>query len=459
MSFISSIMGRIAERLGLTVQGEQQYQRVRDYSKKGTSYSIESEISEKLAGLTVMLSSMPISGDTERAAWLDGVSDEFFRTKITKMLSTAYLTGDCLVVPAWTGRGMQNLLISSDDFAILQMVGDEITACAYVIDHAKKNSTEYQLLQAIELVPYTANNGEKLYANRYRMFVAQNWQLTDFSLSDFQGWEKYEADWVIPNVDRLLIGRFKSFTVNPLNLNGAKGVPICFGASQPIKEIRYLLDAMHDEFNLSEKFIMADKRLFKKEWKGDESYTVLPKGKERVFMDVVNHGATDVPIHDWSPDIRYNAYLDALDKQEQLLERAVGVSRGIISSPNNINYQNVDNVRKSQQATIAFIDSARNVAEHCLTDLVYAWNVLANFYDITPIGDYSVSFDWSDDYIETFSDRQNAILAGSAIGATDAADYRQFLFDESPEAARDRVAEIKANAEQEFSALTLEAVV
>ena len=159
-------------------------------------------------------------------------------------------------------------------------------------------------------------------------------------------------------------------------------------------------------------------------------------------MDV--RGQNELPIKEWSPEIRYQAYIEAIDKQEQLVERAVGVSPGLISNANDQNYQNVDNVRKGQQRTIGFIEKARRSFDRMMEDLVYAWDVLANYYGIDGVGDYELTRDWSTEYIETFADQQSAILAGNAIGATDAADYRVWLYGETPETAKERVAEIKA---------------
>ena len=98
----------------------------------------------------------------------------------------------------------------------------------------------------------------------------------------------------------------------------------------------------------------------------------------------------------------------------------------------------------TREVTIGFIEKARRSADRMMGDLVYAWDVLANYYGIDGVGDYELKMDWSTEYVETFVDQQNAILAGNAIGATDAADYRMFLFNESREAAEERVAEIKA---------------
>lgn len=442
MGIINNMLDIIANKVQQNIQGNIPSQVHRDYMNKSRGYSVEAEISESLADLMLMFSSMPISGDSERAKWLDDVSDKFFRLKAKSLVSSAFGTGDAIVVPSWNGRSIQNLVVDSNDFVIFGTSGDEITSCAYVVDRKIYNNSEYTLLQAIELVPYSTPTGE-YFANRYRMFVMRNGSMSDIPLSQFQDWANmYEEEWAIPDVDRLLIGRYKTATVDPENLNTIKGVPICYGAGDPIAEIHYLLDQMHIEFGMSEKAIMASKRLFKKEHYGNRTVPVMPRGRERLFIEM-SDGQNDV-LEEWSPDIRYKAYLDAIDKQEQLVERAVGVSSGIISNVNEMNYQNVDNVRKSQQKTMSFISTARGIAEDCLLDLVYSWNVLANYFSINPMGTYDVNFDWSNEYVETFTDRQNAILAGQAIGATDAVDYRMYVFDESPETARERVEEIKA---------------
>lgn len=443
MGVINNLIDNLAQRIGASIQGTQPAQAYRDNRSKADSFSVESEISEALANLATMYSAMPISGDSERAKWLDDIADKMFRIKLKPSVVAEFLTGDCIIVPSWNGKNVQNLIIDSDGFEVLGCDGDELTAIAYEVESMTLGGTTYTLMQAVELVPYIAPDGTEALANRYRMYVMAGTGGMIANFNEFSWADRYEQEWYIPNVDRLLIGRLKSHTVNPNDLNAIKGAPICFGASDPISEIHYLLDQMHNEFGLSEKMIMADKRMFQKEWKNGEPILSLPRGKDRLLMATGGMGQ-DMNVTEWSPDIRYQAYLEALDKQERLVEKAVGVSSGIISTPDDINYQNVDNVRKSQQKTMGFIDVARKTCEQCLIDLVYTWDTLANFYNIVPLGDYEISFDWSNEFIETFADRQNAILAGISVGAMDAVDYRMFVMEESPEAARERVEEIKA---------------
>lgn len=453
MGLFDTVLDRLAAALGKRIQGYEQHAAYRDSGKKGTDYSVESMVCESLANLMMLEYSMPIEGGSARARMLDEVSDAFVRDTLCNAVAMGFLTGDSITVPSWNGRTMDNVLVDAGSFAILGANGHEVTSMIYVVDEKQiKYGSRYTLLRLIELVPYTAQDGTQTYANRYKTFIAKDGTITDIPLSEFPDWAAAnEEEWVIPNVDRLLIGRYRSFTLNPLRPNAQKGTPICFGASAPIREIHYLTQQMHEEFGLSEKAIIADKTLFKKELRRDgegnvvSQRLVLPKGRERLFMDVGNRGGSGSPlIQEWAPTIQIQPYIDALEKQYQEVEKCVGVSSGILSNLNDQSYQNVDNVRKSTIKTQSFVNTAREVCESYLSDMVYAWNAIMNFYGVTPVGDYHVECKWSDEYINTFSDQQNAILAGEAIGATDAVDYRVFVMGESPEVAKERVAQIKA---------------
>lgn len=453
MGLFDMVLDRLAAALGKRIQGYEQHAAYRDSGKKGTDYSVESMVCESLANLMMLEYSMPIEGGSARARMLDEVSDAFVRDTLCNAVAMGFLTGDSITVPSWNGRTMDNVLVDAGSFAILGANGHEVTSMIYVVDEKQiKYGARYTLLRLIELVPYTAQDGTQTYANRYKTFIAKDGTITDIPLSEFPDWAAAnEEEWVIPNVDRLLIGRYRSFTLNPLRPNAQKGTPICFGASAPIREIHYLTQQMHEEFGLSEKAIIADKTLFKKELRRDSEGNVvsqklvLPKGRERLFMDVGNRGGSGSPlIQEWAPTIQLQPYIDALEKQYQEVEKCVGVSSGILSNLNDQSYQNVDNVRKSTIKTQSFVNAAREVCESYLSDMVYAWNAIMNFYGVTPVGDYHVEYKWSDEYVNTFSDQQNAILAGEAIGATDAVDYRVFVMGESPEVAKERVAEIKA---------------
>lgn len=88
-----------------------------------------------------------------------------------------------------------------------------------------------------------------------------------------------------------------------------------------------------------------------------------------------------------------------------------------------------------------------------LSELVVCWDTLLNYYGIGAVGEYHVEYQWSNDYINTFSDQLNAIVAGQAFGGSDAVDYRMLVFNETPEVARDRVAAIKEDNADDLGTL------
>lgn len=440
MGFLGNLLDRV-NGSGKTAQGATISQVHRDWDRKGESFSVECQMSDSLADLMLMGSNLPVTGDSERASWLDSVADSFMRKTAGDAISTAFLTGDCLIVPSWNGRNVQHLIVPAYAFEIYECAGDEILSCGYVSDTRKRRGQVYNLVQMVELV-----ETETGHANRYSTYCVKGTGAT-VPLDTIPEWgATYEPEWVVPGVDRLLVGRYKSFTRDPRNMNNAKGVPICYGAGEFIEEIHYLLAQMHVEFGFSEKAIMASKRMFEVVDDDGKTRETIPRGKRRLFIKTRGSAKGDgEELSEWAPEIRYQAYLDDINEQQKLVEKAVGVSTGIISTPNDVNYENVDNVRKSQTKTMGFISTARKQAESMLETLVYTWDVLANYYGITPMGEYEVQYDWSDDYIETFADKQNAILAGEAIGATDAVDYRMFLYGESYDVATARVNEIQAS--------------
>lgn len=453
MGMFDAILDRAARWFNKRIQGRDVIAAYRDSGRKGEEYSVESMMSESLANLMLLNYEMPVEGPSARAVMLDKVSDAFCQTTFANAVSMAFLTGDSITIPSWNGRTMDNVIVDAGGFAVLGANGHELTSIIYVVDEKQmKYGDRYTLLRLVELVPYVAVDGTMTHANRYKTIIAKNGTPTDMPLSKFPDWEaSNEDEWIIPNVDRLLVGRYRSFTLDPKRPNAQKGVPVCFGASEPIREIHYITRQMHNEFHLSEKAIIADKMMFAKRFERSSSgeiegsQVVMPEGKDRLFVAVRgSRNASQPLIEAWAPNIQLQPYLDNLEEQFRMVERCCNLSSGVLSNVNDQSYQNVDNVRKSTVKTQSFINTARNVAEAYLDDMFYAWNAILNFYGVTPVGDYSVNYRWSDEYINTFADQQGAILAGESIGATDAVDYRQLVMGESPEVARMRVEEIKA---------------
>ena len=414
--------------------------------------SVETMVCSALANLACMGSDLRVEGGSARALMLDAAAEEFCRRDLVKAMTLGLEVGDCLVVPAWHGGGFECSVIPAAEFAILGHVGEELTDVAYVVDRRTVKGRVVWLVQHEWLESYEGEDGGTYQRAVMELMAVDERREGRLPLGTVPEWDGYAEVWEIPNVTALPVARFRSVAVDPMRPNSVYGIPACFGARGPIAEIHYLLSQQHNEFALSEKAVIADKRMFVRRGKrsdGTEDVQLaLPSGKERVFMKVNGapgsvEGGSGM-IAEWAPTIQLDPYQAALEQQKQLVELAVGVNGGIISKQDDLNYMNVDNVRKSTIKTQAFIEQCRREAERMMMRLLYAWDVLANVEGM-PTGDWSYSFTWSDDYINTFADQRDAIASGVAIGAMDALDYRLFVLGESPEVARERVAEIAAS--------------
>ena len=66
--------------------------------------------------------------------------------------------------------------------------------------------------------------------------------------------------------------------------------------------------------------------------------------------------------------------------------------------------------------TFTICDDARSNIEKGLDDFFYACNVLANAYNLSPQGDYEVSFDWSYSLLEDPDTEWTHLIYGESKG-------------------------------------------
>ena len=80
-----------------------------------------------------------------------------------------------------------------------------------------------------------------------------------------------------------------------------------------------------------------------------------------------------------------------------------------------------------------------------INDFVYACDVLANYYNLSPMGDYTLVTDWSYSFIEDDSVAWNQLVQGKNQGVIKKVELRQFIRpDEKLEEAQKIIEEIEA---------------
>lgn len=412
-----------------------------DYDSKGIS--VTATLSESLTTLATVDSSVDIVGDNKRAKYIDTYMRWVINKKLSSIGQICLGTGDCLARPNVRGKRLGIDIISNKDFIIVDCVGDFLLSVLIRCEVIKKNNKVYERWEYHRLNEDA--NGVSYVSIEQFAFVDNK----RVDLSSIAAWENMLEYQVIPNVDRLLLGRFKCPKVNRHDVNSKNGVPITYGNEEIVKEIKASYRRFNNEFEKMEPMIFADKTIFKsiKVKSADGKViekSVLPKGKDRIIMNVNANKTIDggSAMKEWAPNIRDASLEVGIERNFRMLELFCGLSEGILSK-SSLTYTNVDEVRKSTQATYAMINRFRSVLEEGLNDLIYAVNIICNFNSITPPGNFNINYDWSDSYIESMAERFNQLLQGLNMDAISKAEFRSWLKNEPLEVSEKIIAEME----------------
>lgn len=444
-NFLQAVIDWFKKRFELQVESKTDIEVVSDFDDI-REISVTSALSERISTLTLADSSLSIIGENQRARFIDDFAQKFITDRLPAIAQITLGTGDCIAKPNTDGKRFGIDLIENKNFRIVQSVGDFIYAILIKCDEKRVgNDTferwEYHKLNEYEGATYVTitqvcfKNGKKI------------------GIEVVPEWAMLKENQVIPNVDRLLLGRFKCPKLNRQDVNSPNGVPITFGADEIVQEAKDSWRRFNQEYKDKETMVFADRTVFKtREVKGRDAegnlvtkkVSVLPQGKERVIMDINASRNVDAQplIHEYSPAIRDTALEAEIERNFRMLELFCGLSEGILSK-STLTYTNSDEVRKSTQATFSLITALRKVLEKGTEDLLYAINVLCNANDVTPMGEWKLDFDWSDSFVESMTERFNQLLQAESIGAVSTAEFRAWVMNEDLEVAQAELEEIE----------------
>ena len=242
-------------------------------------------------------------------------------------------------------------------------------------------------------------------------------------------WKDIQEVRTITNVDRVLFGYIKS-PVNNRKANDKYGVPITYGCDATILEIKETMKQLVREYELKECFVGADVTMF-------NGKNALPSNGLFKKIDSTSDDFFEV----FDPQFRdYTARLQELYKR---LEHEVGTSYGILSEVNS-QQATATEIKRSMYDTFTLCDDMRSSIEKGMDDFFYACNVLANAYNLSPQGEYEVSFDWSYSLLEDTQNEWSQLIWANNNGIVSDVEVRQWLKpDETLEESQKAIDEIK----------------
>lgn len=380
--------------------------------------------SNKLANYVINDSNLDITGDNARVDLLNKTGQSMWK-KAKKMTSMGFGYGGVIIVPYVKGGKIYYNLVPQNRVTIDAVDGDSIIG-ATVLAEKKTIGGSLNSKVYMRWTNYQVNNGNITITQQFSDEKGNKIPAPEF-------WQNIQEVQVITGVDRVLFGYVKS-PVNNRNASDTYGVPITYGCESTILEIKETLKQIAREYELKQAFVGADATMF-------NGKDALPLNGLFKKID----SGDDTFFEEFSPDIRDSSYYARLQELYQRLEKEVGTSKGILSEMQTQNATATE-IKRSMYDTFTIVDDMRNNIEKAMDDFFYACNVLANAYNLSPQGEYELTFDWSYSLLEDPQQEFSQLMQAESKGIISKVEIRQWLNpDETLEEAEKQIKEIEAN--------------
>lgn len=268
------------------------------------------------------------------------------------------------------------------------------------IDRYTNGRTWYTRFENHELKDsmYTITNVVYQSHNQYELGVQTTLQAAD-------KWQNLGESVTIGNVKKVLFGFFKVPSKNKIDQDSPLAPSVFAGAETFFQDADEQWSRIMWEYKGSELAIDISDRAFPPAIDSDGKKRVeLPKGNSRLYR-ALNIGDVEKPLYEvFSPQIRDTSLFAGFNRILQRIEFACGLAYGTLSDPQMVE-KTAEEIKSSKQRSYARVSNLQKSLQTALNDLIYAIDVWADAYQLAPVGDYEVSYNW-DDSIITDTDKE-----------------------------------------------------
>ena len=423
---LSKIWTWILEKL-FHVSTETKQKDVEDNTKYAVAYeriddiNFASIFANKLANYTISDSNINIEGDNPRGELLDKVGSSMWK-KAKKVVSMAFGYGGVFIVPYVKNGKIYYNLVPQSRVTIDSIDGDLITGATILAERKEITKGMGQTKTYIRWANYRLENGNVIIEQKFTDETGQEIEVPIF-------WQNILLKQVIGGVDRILLGYIKS-PINNRKTNDKYGVPITYGCENTILEIKQTMKQMIREYELKECFVGADVTMF-------NGKNALPQNGLFKKIDSTNDDFFEVF------DPQFRDYTTRLQELYKRLEHEVGTSYGILSEVETTQATATE-IKRSMYDTFTICDDMRTNIEKGLDDFFYSCDVLANAYNLSPQGEYEVSYEWSYSLLEDTNTEWSQLTYANNKGIISKVELRQWLKpDETLDESEKVIAEIR----------------
>ena len=402
----------------------------------------------------IIIENKPI-GDTERAKFLESQYKKL-KKQLRKQIEYGIAKGGLVIKPyvvfadgeddsAITPRmTIEFDFVQADSFYPLAFDAcNNITEAAFIQTKIEKDVT-YRRLE------YHKWEGNKVQVIN-RAFKSINNTVSqemlgidlgeEISLTEVPEWKYLPPSTTIKNVVKPLFAYFKMPEANTVDTTSPLGVSGFSRAVNLIKDADMQYSRLLWEYEAGEMAVNIDRDAFKfMEDNQGGGHTVLGTMQERLYRKV--DISEDELFEPYAPSLRDANYTNGLNTILMRIEDVCAISRGTLSDSVDIARTATELKILKQRSYQANVE-VQQAIEEALRDVVYIMDVYCTLYEITPEGEYDVSFEWDDSLIVDTYEELNTRLTLMGEGLASKLENRMWYFGETERQAQDALQRIE----------------
>ena len=325
--------------------------------------------------------------------------------------------------------------------AFVQTKEDKANECVYL-------RLEYHKLEGRKVIVQNLafKSDDMSLANSSNVKSATNLG-TPIPLTAVSEWATLEPITTIEDVDRLLFAYFRMPEANTIDPYSPLGVSGYSRVVSLIRDADMQYSRLLWEFEGGELAIDVDRDALKFVTDpSGEGHSQLTTLQSRLFRKVDLNAEDTYNV--FAPQLRDVSITHGLNTILTRIEDAVGFSRGTLSEVNSVEAKTATELKILKQRSYATNADIQTALQAALEDVVYVMDVYCELYDVTPSGEYEVSFEWDDSIIVDSESELSKRITLMQNGLASKLENRMWYFGETENQARAALQQIDEESTQ-----------
>ena len=297
---------------------------------------------------------------------------------------------------------------------------------------------------------YFKEDGTYIIENRAFRSYDANTVGVECPLSECPSWRDIEPSVPLSHVTHPLFSYFRIPLGNTVDPDSPLGISVYGGDIIPlIRDADEQYQRLTWEYHGGELAIEASEEAF-----AVNKVTKLPKLPEhweRLYrMNDLDSESTKEMLKPWAPTLRDASYINGLDEILTKIEDKVHLSRGTLCKRGETEARTAEEIKMTKQRSYSTVSQIQGALQDALDGLVQAIDELATLYEITPEGEFEVSYVWDDSIIvdaEKERQRDREEVDHNLMAPWE---YRKKWYGETDEQAKAAIARMKGPSDEEL---------